>query len=126
MFARSDKRPVAFALLPLPFLRPSAFSPCFPSAAGQIPAIFLRRSSLGPPASFPRWRLKWHHPRPEPRHKEKKAMDMKAGRTREALLDLTELVAKAFFGGLGIAVAMALAILALTPAAQAAGLASPN
>ena len=35
-------------------------------------------------------------------------------------------MAKAFFGGLGIAIAMALAILLLTPAAQAAGLASPN
>src|SRR4051812_30036266 len=53
-------------------------------------------------------------------------MDMKTGRTREALLDLAELVAKAFFGGLGVAIAMAVAILAITPAAQAAGLASPN
>lgn len=47
------------------------------------------------------------------------------GRTREALLDFAELVAKAFFGGLGVAIAMAVAILALTPAAQAAGF-TPN
>lgn len=47
-------------------------------------------------------------------------MANRTARTREALLDFAELVAKAFFGGLGVAIAMALAILALTPAAQAA------
>ena len=41
---------------------------------------------------------------------------------REALLDFAELVAKAFFGGLGVAIAMAVAILVLSPSAQAAGL----
>lgn len=53
-------------------------------------------------------------------------MSMKAGRTREALLDLAELVAKAFFGGLGVAIAMAVAILALSPASQAADTTPPE
>jgi Ca-activated chloride channel homolog len=47
---------------------------------------------------------------------------VKQSRTREAILDFAELAAKAFFGGLGVAVAMALAILALSPFAQASGL----
>lgn len=47
-------------------------------------------------------------------------------RTREAVLDFAELLAKAFFGGLGVAIAMALAILALTPSAQAAGTPLPD
>jgi len=47
---------------------------------------------------------------------------VKQSRTREAILDFAELAAKAFFGGLGVAVAMALAILALAPSAQAAGM----
>ncbi len=41
-------------------------------------------------------------------------------RTREALTDFAELVAKAFFGGLGVAIALSIAILALSPSAQAA------
>lgn len=52
-------------------------------------------------------------------------MSKSTARTREALLDFAELLAKAFFGGLGVAIAMALAILALSPASQAAGL-TPN
>jgi Ca-activated chloride channel family protein len=53
-------------------------------------------------------------------------MTNKNGRTREALLDFAELVAKAFFGGLGVAIAMAVAILALSPGAQAAGTTPAN
>lgn len=46
-------------------------------------------------------------------------MDKTAASQGEVLRDFAQLVAKAFFGGLGVAIAMAAAILALSPAAQA-------
>src|SRR4051812_44505189 len=55
------------------------------------------------------------------RRKGEQEMANRTARTREVALDFAELVAKAFFGGLGVAIAMVIAIVALSPAAQAAG-----
>jgi hypothetical protein len=48
-------------------------------------------------------------------------MEMRTAHTREAWVDFAELVAKAFFGGLGVAIVMAVVILAVSPGAPAAG-----
>lgn len=53
-------------------------------------------------------------------------MAIRTAHTREAWVDFAELVAKAFFGGLAVAVVMALAILVVSPGAQAAGVAAPD
>jgi hypothetical protein len=52
-------------------------------------------------------------------------MKMTAG-TREAVADFAELVAKAFFGGLVVAVALGIAILVLSPSPAAPDPASPQ
>jgi len=46
-------------------------------------------------------------------------MAIRTAHTREAWVDFAELVAKAFFGGLAVAVVLALAILVVSPGAQA-------
>jgi len=46
-------------------------------------------------------------------------MAIRTAHTREAWVDFVELVAKAFFGGLAVAVVMALAILVVSPGAEA-------
>src|SRR5438132_14404522 len=46
--------------------------------------------------------------------------------TKSAIVDFIELLAKALLSGIGVAVAMSLAILALSATAQAAGMVSAN
>ena len=52
-------------------------------------------------------------------------MAIRTAHAREAWVDFAELVAKAFFGGLGVAIALAVAIVVLSPGTQAASVAVP-
>jgi hypothetical protein len=53
-------------------------------------------------------------------------MEIRTAHTREAWVDFVELLAKAFFGGLGVAIVMAVVILAVSPGAQAASARVPD
>ncbi|HET7400672.1 MAG TPA: hypothetical protein VFJ62_02795 [Usitatibacter sp.] len=53
-------------------------------------------------------------------------MAIRTAHAREAWVDFAELVAKAFFGGLGVAIAMAVAIILLSPGTVAASAAPPD
>ncbi|HET7401612.1 MAG TPA: hypothetical protein VFJ62_07515 [Usitatibacter sp.] len=53
-------------------------------------------------------------------------MAIRTAHAREAWVDFAELVAKAFFGGLGVAIALAVAIIVLSPGTQAASVAVPD
>src|SRR5947209_14119644 len=89
--------------------------------ARHLSAPFLRRPA--PSARFHRLRAraKWHCPL---RANRKRTMDAKNAvpkvAVREAMVDFVELLAKALLSGVGVALAMAVAILALSGGAMAA------
>jgi Ca-activated chloride channel family protein len=88
----------------------------------HLSATFAQRFSRGATRRAPRPRAQWHCPTSGGPGEEEMRNEAGIG-TRAALTDLVELLAKALLSGIGAAVAMAIAVLALSSAAQAA---SPN
>jgi Ca-activated chloride channel family protein len=97
-----------------------------PRASRHLFATFHRPLARARPARAPRARAQWRCPIKLPGGQGDDAVQDKAmqptRRLEDAIGDLAELVARAFFGGLAAAVALSLAILALSATAQAAAL----
>src|SRR6476646_2281012 len=94
------------------------------TAIMQNLATFARHFVPTAPAPAPRPRAKWHCAHLQRADKGDEDMQRNAAghRLQDAVGDFAELIAKAFFGGLGAAIVMSLAILLLSANAQAATL----